>query len=213
MTRQIRLTIYDVVSGELSLPNGGRHVCFVYLKSGSACLSKCGGKEALSVDEGRFADGVLAVEEGSEAWVYEMAPVEAEFLPADIVLSHRASLPFQGGMVLRADRIESPHGAQTPRHGHRGPGMRRLVYGQIRAEIGGEVRRIRAGEAWFESGVDPVVGTNYGGTNAAFVRLLVLPGELEGGLSSFVPAGPEEAKKKRILSNKVFAERSVSRTG
>jgi hypothetical protein len=92
--------------------------------------------------------------------------------------------------------IESPAGSVTPRHFHRGPGIRRLLYGRILGEID-------PGNAWFESGTDPVIGSNIHEGNSAFVRVMVLPPELQGGLTSFVAT---EAQKPRGVQNQVFAE-------
>ena len=77
--------------------------------------------------------------------------------------------------------------------------MRRLIHGTLRAESGDSVQRIGAGD-------NSVVGTNYGGTNAAFVRLLVLPAELRDGQSSFVAADPHEAQKPRAVDQRLFGE-------
>ena len=86
-----------------------------------------------------------------------------------------------------SDALPRP-GARTPLHGHRGPGIRRLVKGRIRATIGDNLERIEAGQAWFETGRDWVVGESSSAGEIVFVRVMVLPAELEGGQSSFVPA-------------------------
>ncbi|WP_204323924.1 hypothetical protein, partial [Stenotrophomonas maltophilia] len=75
--------------------------------------------------------------------------------------------------ILRADRVESKAGAQTPAHRHRGPGIRRLEHGLLRAEVGDALDRIGAGGAWFESGHETVVGTNISGGTNIFVRVML----------------------------------------
>ena len=84
--------------------------------------------------------------------------------------------------------------------------MRRLIKGRLLAEIGDNFERIDAGHAWFETGLDPVIGTNIHTGNSAFVRVMVLPIELEGGKSSFVPTTPEDAAKPRSVTNRLFGE-------
>ena len=84
--------------------------------------------------------------------------------------------------------------------------MRRLVRGRILAEIGDEIDRIQQGQAWFETGRDWVVGTNVHDGNSVFVRLMILPGELKGGKSSFIPASAGEAAKPRAVSYRLFGE-------
>jgi len=123
-----------------------------------------------------------------------------------IVLSRRFELDFGPPWLVRADRIESASGAATPRHTHRGPGLRRLLYGRLRAEMGDDLARINEGDAWFETGTDPIIGTNISGGNSAFVRVMVLPIELYGGKSSFVPTTAEEASKPRAVISRLFGE-------
>ncbi|WP_306120136.1 MULTISPECIES: hypothetical protein [unclassified Roseitalea] len=204
--RRIRLAVYDLSEGETQLPNDAGTVHFVYVKTGAARFDRDGHSVGLGADEGAFANGHVIVAPGSEVWLFEKAPVAAPYAPAEPVAAHPATLGFAGPVLVRVDRIESRHGAQTPRHGHRGPGMRRLVFGTLRADVGEAVHRIRAGDAWFETGTEPVVGTNYGGANAAFVRMLALPAELEGGKSSFIAADAGEAAKPRSVDPRLFGE-------
>lgn len=204
--RAFRLTVYDLAprSGAISLPEG-RHY-FLYAPSSGVTVDG----RAIGPDEGMFLAAPSRVSAPEAAWLYEVADPDQPFLEGgDIVLSRTTRPHFDGPYLLRADRIESRPGARTPRHGHRGPGMRRLVYGQLLAEVGDTVERIGRGHAWFETGMDPVVGINTGDANAAFVRLLVLPAALEGGKSSFIASDASEAKKPRSVDNRLFGERVV----
>lgn len=202
----LRLAVYDAPAGGLALP--GDAVRFVYCRSGTVVLEAGGERRNVGADEGAFADAAATLSGEGEAWIYEAAAADAPFLPgADLVLAHRVHPHFPAPFLLRADRIESQAGAQTPRHMHRGPGIRRLLKGTLMAEVGDATERIAAGDAWFETGRDPVVGTNIGGGNAAFVRVLLLPRELEGGVSSFIPADEAEAAKPRSVMNRLFGER------
>ena len=72
--------------------------------------------------------------------------------------------------------------------------------------MGDDLARINEGDAWFETGTDPIVGTNISGGNSAFVRVMVLPIELYGGKSSFVPTTAEEASKPRAVISRLFGE-------
>lgn len=202
--RRIRLTVYDLVEEHCRLPGGGVH--FVYVRSGSARATAEGRTIVLNADEGAFVTGDIHIEGVSEVWLFETAAIDAPLAGAEIVASHVAELPFEGPFLVRADRIESRHGAQTPKHGHRGPGLRRLLFGKLRADLGESICRITAGAAWFETGREPVVGTNYGGENAAFVRLMVLPTALAGGKSSFVAWNAAEATKARSVEQRLFGE-------
>ena len=206
MSAKLRLSVFDLADGETLLPEDDERVHFVYVRNGSARIAFDGTAQELATDDGCFAHGRVMVAPGSDVWLFEKSTTAAPPLDAEIVASYPAPLAFDGPFIIRADRIESRHGAQTPRHRHRGPGMRRLIHGTLRAELGDSVQRIGAGDAWFESGQEPVVGTNYGGTKAAFVRLLVLPAELRDGLSSFVAADPHEARKSRAVDQRLFGE-------
>ncbi|MCF3936197.1 hypothetical protein L1787_22660 [Acuticoccus sp. M5D2P5] len=202
---RFRLTVYDAEPG-ITLPADG--TVFVYAVSGALTLiGPDGDVRDLGEDDGAFAPNGARLGGNGRAWIYRLAAPDAASLEgAEIVRSELVRPTFGPASLVRADRIESPPGAATPRHGHRGPGIRRLVFGRILAEVGDTVERIDAGMAWFETGADMVVGTNIGGTNAAFVRVMVLPAELEGGKSSFMAADAAEAAKPRAVQNRLFGE-------
>lgn len=204
--RRLRLTVYDVAggAGDIVLEANGRW--FVYAPSGDLTVEDGAGTRTLEADEGVFVERATRLR-GAGAWVYEVVPDGAPFLEkTGIVRSQVLRPPFGAPFLLRADRIESPPGAATPRHGHRGPGMRRLVFGRLLAEVGETIERIEAGQAWFETGREMVVGTNIGDTNAAFVRVMLLPAELAGGKSSFMAENETEAAKPRAVDSRLFGE-------
>jgi len=203
------MTVYDVKPDgrRVELAVGAHR--FVYARDAQAFVQKAGTKIDIQPGDGIFASGVTCIQGEGTVWVYEVGPDRRDFLAdpgVSIVLSRRFGLDFGPPWLLRADRIESPSGSATPRHGHRGPGMRRLVSGRLLAEIGDTFERIDAGDAWFETGLDPVIGTNIHTGNSAFVRVMVLPIELEGGKSSFLPTTPEDAAKPRAVTNRLFGE-------
>ena len=128
-----------------------------------------------------------------------------------VVLSKAFSLPAAVPQALfRVDRIDLTAGARTPRHFHRGPGIRRLLYGGVRVEIGGDVFGCGPGGAWFESGDDPVVGENVFDGASAFLRVSLLPIDLKGGKSSFMPASEADAAKPRAVGQGLLYESVVS---
>lgn len=213
MSENWRITVYDVAwsAGEVSL--GGGRDRFIYVKDGFAeARQKDGEARRLSPDEGLFLRGEATITGEGAVWVYEIgrdAPPDLNNPGLLLVMSRMFALEAAPQRLLRADRIESQPGAATPRHGHRGPGMRRLVKGRLMAEIGDNYERIDAGHAWFETGRDPVIGTNIHDSNSAFVRVMVLPIELAGGKSSFMPTTPEDALKPRSVLNRLFGEVTV----
>ncbi len=201
MTEALRLTVYDLpLDGQpVDLPPGATR--FFYVRDGHAYVANV----ALQDDDGLFAaDGVTLAGSGM-VWVYELAPRSQPFLGAPLVLSHNLA-PEPGRLMLRADRIEFPQDGITPRHGHRGPGIRRLLYGCLMGEIGDSLARITQSQAWFESGKDPVIGANIHPGHSAFVRVMVLPAALAGGATSFIPTDVAEAAKPRAVTNRLFGE-------
>ena len=84
--------------------------------------------------------------------------------------------------------------------------MRRLIKGRLLAQINDDFERIDPGHAWFETGKDPVIGTNVHTGNSAFVRVMLLPIELQCGKSSFVPTTAEDAGKPRAVMQRLFGE-------
>lgn len=212
MGQDWRISVYDLrLEGrEVVLPAGPDR--FIYALEGQASVEAGGGATALATDAGVFAAGEARVSGTGMAWIYEVGRHDRPLLCApeiSVILSRRFALPDAPQRLLRADRIESQSGAATPRHGHRGPGLRRLIKGRLLAEIGDNYERIDAGHPWFETGTDPVIGTNIHSGNSAFVRVMVLPAELEGGKSSFVPTTPEDAAKPRSVINRLFGEQMI----
>jgi hypothetical protein len=203
-----RISVYDAALAEagLDLPEGPAR--FIYAAEEGATLQGQGGTASLDADSGRFCRGPARLSGRGTVWVFE-AGREAPFVAGpgvSLVLSRPIPIDAPGPRLLRADRIESPSGSATPRHGHRGPGIRRLLYGRIMGEIGDSFERIDPGHAWFETGTDPVIGTNIHSGDSAFVRVMVLPPELQGGKSSFVAADAAEAAKPRAVRNRIFEE-------
>lgn len=206
MQRSWRMTVYDLAVAGSATVDGGAHR-FFYLRDGRVSAPSRG-PAALESDSGFFASETTSLEGQGTLWVYEAAPFESTFLGggASVVLSRCFEREFGPPLLLRADRIESPAGAATPRHTHRGPGIRRLLYGRLLAEIGDDLERIEPGQPWFETGKDPIVGTNMSAGNSAFVRLMMLPIELQGGKTSFVATSSDEAAKPRMVASRLFGE-------
>ena len=210
MQRSWRMTVYDLaVAGSITVESGASR--FYYLRDGQVS-ARSGGPEELEPDSGFFSAETTAFEGEGTLWVYEAAPFATPLIggAASVVLSRRYEREFGPPLLLRADRIESPPGAATPRHMHRGPGIRRLLYGRLLAAMGDDIERIEPGQPWFETGKDPIVGTNISGGNSAFVRVMVLPIELKGGKTSFVATTAEEAAKPRQVASRLFGETVIS---
>lgn len=207
-----RLSVYDVTLSATAANVAVQGTAFVYVASGSATIAAADGDVTLDADDGHLVDGAFTISGSGTAWLYEVAPVSQPLLDGaaiSLVISRRLPKTFEGKRIFRADRVESNPGSQTPLHGHRGPGIRRLLKGRLLALIGEDIDRIDAGYAWFETGKDWVIGKNIHDSTSAFVRVMILPAELTGGISSFVPATPEEASKPRSVTYRLFGERPL----
>jgi len=101
-------------------------------------------------------------------------PGEGALLSADVELDPST------GWLVRCDRIDFPPGGVAYTHTHPGPGIRYLLHGAIEIQTAGHTASYAPGEAWFESGPEPVYAAASPTQESAFVRVLVLPVEWEG---------------------------------
>lgn len=81
---------------------------------------------------------------------------------------------------VRCDRVDFPPGGVAYRHVHPGPGIRRLLFGELTITSDDGRRTYGSGEAWFEGADYPVLATASAIEDTAFVRVLLLPAEWAG---------------------------------
>jgi hypothetical protein len=126
--------------------------------------------------------------------------------PGDALLA--AAVEVEDGWLMRNDRVDFPPGGVAYTHTHPGPGVRYLLHGSLRIESGGEVHEYGPGEAWFESGPEPVLAIASATEETAFVRVLLLPPEWAGQrtIRYVDPADEERPKLQRAT---VFLEQPV----
>jgi len=98
----------------------------------------------------------------------------------DAALSAEVDLDPGTGWLVRCDRVDFPPGGVAHRHVHPGPGIRRLLFGELTIDSPDGAHTYRAGEAWFEGPDYPVLATASATEDTAFVRVLLLPREWEG---------------------------------
>ncbi len=103
-----------------------------------------------------------------------------------------------------------PAGSRTE-HVHPGPGVRRVLHGELTIErLGGATSTYRAGDSWFEDADDPVVATASPTEETAFVRVLLLPAEWAGRRTiRYLDPGDED--KPRLQRATVLLEESLRR--
>jgi quercetin dioxygenase-like cupin family protein len=112
--------------------------------------------------------------------------------------------------LLRCDRVDFERGAVAPRHGHRGGGIRCLLRGRLEVTVGdAPMRTMKSGDAWFESGREPVLAVAAADEDTSFIRVAVLPAEIRGQ-SSIVYVDPAEATRSRPRTYTVFVDEPIS---
>lgn len=82
--------------------------------------------------------------------------------------------------LARCDRVDFPPGGVAYRHVHPGPGIRRLLFGELTIKSEEDERTYGLGEAWFEGADYPVLATASATEDTAFARVLLLPREWAG---------------------------------
>ena len=199
--------------------DGGRPILLapapraVYVRHGSlTATTAAGGTVALAEDTCTLFEGELELSGSGEAWSWEATPYDWGPMVTDaerprLVAAHALMIDPRYPILMRSDRVDFPPGIVTPKHGHGGPGIRRLLHGRLVAEIADKAHRVEPGEAWFETGRDPVVGRNIAPASA-FVRTILLPTDYLGR-SSFLPWTAEEATKPRGVQYRIFFDTVV----
>ena len=110
-------------------------------------------------------------------------------------LEHPLELDPAAAYLMRADRVEFEPGGVALPHGHRGGGIRRLLAGALEVTVGdGAPRLMRPGDAWFESGREPVLAKASPTEATAFLRVSILPRDVRGQ-SSIVYVDPADAAR------------------
>jgi len=110
--------------------------------------------------------------------------------------------------LMRCDRIDFPPGGVAYRHVHPGPGIRRLLFGELRIEGPEHTRTYGPGGAWFEGADYPVLATASPRAETAFVRVMLLPREWEGR-RTIRYLDPADEEKPRLQRATVFLEAPI----
>ena len=127
--------------------------------------------------------------------------------PADAFVAEQVEV--EDGWLMRHDRIDFPAGGIAYRHTHPGPGIRYLLSGSVRIESEGETHEYGPGEAWFESGPEPVLATASETEDSAFVRVLLLPPEW-AEKRTIRHVDPADDERPRLQRATVFGEQLIA---
>ena len=150
---------------------------------------------------GAGACAVVAGSDGAVLLRYELVRADTPRggdSDSDTVLVFEHDIPLEpaAAYLMRCDRVDFDPGGEALPHRHRGGGIRCLVAGTLEVQIDGEPdRTILPGQAWFESGREPVHARASKAEPTAFIRCSILPREIRGQ-SSIIYVDPAHAAVK-----------------
>ena len=141
--------------------------------------------------------------------VYDLERNDARFGQARVdgpaLVWELAGDPRPGDWLLRCDRVDFPPGGIAYRHVHPGPGIRRILHGELTIDRDGDTHTYRAGDSWLEGADDPVLAAASATEDTAFVRVLLLPAEW-AGKRTIRYLDPADEDKPKLQRATVFLE-------
>jgi quercetin dioxygenase-like cupin family protein len=181
----------------------------VTVRSGGADASLEGGQAWFGVDECMARAG----SEGARVLRYELVKGEGGSgsrsgagVESRVLLEQAIELNPSAQYLMRCDRVEFDPGGEALPHGHRGGGIRCLLQGRLDVKVAdGPFRTMRPGDAWFESGKEPVHAVASKDEPTSFIRVSILPRELQGK-SSIVYVDQGTAARSRPRRYTVFVD-------
>jgi hypothetical protein len=145
--------------------------------------------------------GAIAGSKGATVLRYELVRSGTASAPAagaasTPLLDHPIQLDASARYLMRCDRVDFDLGAEARPHRHKGGGIRCLISGTMELQVEGEPDRvIQPGQAWFESGREPVYAKASSIEATSFIRCSMLPREIRGQ-SSIMYVDPKHAASK-----------------
>ena len=127
---------------------------------------------------------------------------------ADSALAVGVDFEAESGLLVRCDRIDFAPGGVAYRHDHPGPGIRRMLSGELTIESEEGTHTYGAGGAWFEGARFPVIATSSKSEPTAFVRVLLLPPEW-AGRRTIRYLDPADEEKPKLQCATVFLEEPI----
>ena len=144
--------------------------------------------------------------------VYDLSRNDAHFGAASVdghaLFWELTGDPGPGDWILRCDRVDFPPGGIAYRHVHPGPGIRRLLFGELTIEAPDGTRTYRTGDSWHEGADLPVLATASTTEDSAFVRVMLLPAEW-AGKRTIRYVDPADEEKPKLQRATIFLEHAV----
>jgi quercetin dioxygenase-like cupin family protein len=160
---------------------------------------------------------VRAGETGATLWRWELSFNGAAAPAADgkgafsrEKLSAQLETLPEGELLWRGDSVAFPAGGVAYLHRHQGPGIRCVIEGELRVDTNGHAHTYGIGEAWFESGPEPVFA-QAGDRPTRFIRVMILPRALIGK-SSIQYVNEDDKTKPKLQQYRVFVDTPLTRS-
>jgi quercetin dioxygenase-like cupin family protein len=179
----------------------------VYVLAGDSFVTTGGGRAHVTVDSTWHGVGgclLVAGVHGATILCYELlrgASAVGDTAAAAGVTSRLLNSPLltldeTGEYLMRCDRVDFAAGGEALPHRHKGSGVRCLIAGELEVRIAARQGRVmKPGDAWFESGIEPVHAIASATTPTSFIRVSILPRAIRGQ-SSIVYVDPTHAAVK-----------------
>lgn len=145
----------------------------------------------------------IAGAKGATVLRYELVrsgtpPAPAAGAVSTPLLDHPIRLDPNAAYLMRCDRVDFGLGAEALPHRHKGGGIRCLISGTMELRVEGEPDRvIQPGQAWFESGREPVYAKASATAATSFIRCSILPREIRGQSSIMYVDSKDAGSKPR----------------
>jgi quercetin dioxygenase-like cupin family protein len=207
----LRLTRDDLPAGATphTLPALNR---VLYVLAGDLTVAAGGKETRLAAHRASFGAGATTPAVGPHGATllrYELVPEGAARAAGTLLLEHPIQLAAGEPYLMRCDRVDFDPGGVALPHRHKGGGIRYLIAGSMELRIEGHpARTIRPGQAWFESGREPVYAAGAPDAPTSFIRVSILPRAIRGQ-SSIMYVDPEDAKRGRPRQYTVFVDEPI----
>lgn len=191
--------------------------CVLYVLAGALTISDSG--KQTRVDEngawyGARETTATAGPQGATVLRYELVPQVAPAahiagIASKPLLEHPIDLDPTQEYLMRCDRVDFALGGEALPHRHKGGGIRYLIGGTLELRVGDEPSRaIYPGQAWFESGREPVYAVASRDVPTSFIRCSILPRAIRGQ-SSIVYVDPKDATHGSPRRYTVFVDEPI----
>ena len=186
----------------------------LYVARGTLVVKADAGPASLASDAAWHGVGACVAQAGDDGALvlrFELCP-EPPASPGSgrVLLEHPVALDPRSRWLMRCDRVDFEPGGVALPHRHRGGGIRWLLRGVLDVTVGeSPARRMAPGSAWFESGREPVRAVAAPEVATSFVRVAILPLEIQGQ-SSILYVDPADAARGKPRKYTVYVDAPIA---